>query len=136
MYVLIIINLLVIFSQAVVERLFNSNDLLSKYNFDSSNIHSLLSCSSPSFSPSLQSTTNNSIILQLESELFDLGCYYHRCQSLLRAKARLIRDREREISSLHTDLEKLTLCLEEAKTLLAQREGILDVGQYLKDCKV
>ena len=91
---------------------------------------------SPITPPSVDSTSINSVILQLESELFDLGCLYHGCHRQLRDKLQSLGDAERAITNLHSDLALLTECLEEAKSLLAHKDSMVDVAQYLKECKV
>ena len=121
--------------QVLSEPLVSANALLSQYNYESASIHTALS-NSPNASPALDSSFVNSIILQLESKLFDLGCIYHRCHSQLRQKAKHIDAAKQSVANLHGDLEQLTECLEDAKKLVACKDDVLDFSQYLKDCRV
>lgn len=78
----------------------------------------------------------NFLLLQLESDLFDVSCLHHRCQMKLREKLHALRKREKDISSLQMDLKVLSEVLEEAKELLGKQDSITDVNEYLNDCKV
>ena len=121
--------------QVLKELLVAANALLSQYNYESSVIHASLS-KSPINTPALDSTMVNSVIIQLESELFDLSCLYHNCHSQLRDKMQALNEAERSVSNLHNDLEQLTKCLGDAKSLLAHKDDMVDVTLYLKECKV
>ncbi len=99
-------------------------------------IHSALSKSPLSPRSVLDSTSVNSIILQLESELFDLGCIYHNSQCQLRDTLQHLSDAEHAATNLQSDMQLLTASLDKAKNILAQKDKIVDVNEYLKECKV
>lgn len=116
----------------------SANALLSQYNYESSTIHACLSKSPINSSPYavVDSTLINSVIIQLESELFDVSCLYHNCYSQLGDKRQALSETERSVADLFSDLEQLTMCLEDANNLLSHKDNMVDVTLYLKDCKV
>ena len=76
------------------------------------------------------------LFLLLEYNLFDLSSHHQCCRHLLTNIFRALTEREKEVKGLHQVMGLLSQCLEEAKTLLARKQRVLDVGQYLSDCKV
>lgn len=103
---------------------------LSHCNTQTVQLHTSLS------SLSIDSSSVNHILLQLESELFDVACFHYQCQMLLRDKLHLVREREKDLSSLHSDMEILSQSLKSAQELLSQRDKLTNVQEYLNHCKV
>ena len=79
---------------------------------------------------------HHGVLLYTECQLFKLSALYHRCHSLLREKAQVLRRTQEDYASLHNDLKELAECLEEANQLLIHRDELLDVSQFLHECKV
>lgn len=104
--------------------------MLSHCNEHTAQLHTSLS------SVSTEDAQVNFLLLQLESELFDVSCLHHRCQMKLREKLHELKKREKDISSLQMDLKVLSQVLEEAKDLLVKQDCITDVNEYLNECKV
>jgi hypothetical protein len=103
---------------------------LAEYNMQTVNLHSSLA------SLPLNETQINQALLMIESELFDVCCTHYNCQMTLRDTLQLLRGREKDMSSLQTDIDALTQCLNDALDLLAKRDSIMSANEYLTACKV
>lgn len=76
------------------------------------------------------------LLLLVEYRLFDLSSLHQCCRQVLNNMLRALTEREKEVNGLHQMMDLLSRCLEEAKSLLGRRQTILDVSQFLNNCKV
>lgn len=112
--------------QAIRSQLDCSNILLSKYHDESPQLVTASSEDQP----------HHGIVLHTEYQLFKLSTLYHRCRLLLEEKEQVLHQAQEDYGSLYDDLKELSECLEEANQLLIHRDELLDVSQFLLECKV
>ena len=112
--------------QAIKHQLDCSNVVLSKYHDESLQLVVGSSDSQP----------HHGVLLYTECQLFKLSALYYKCHSLLREKAQVLHRARDDYGSLYNDLKELAECLEESNKLLIHRDELLDVGQFLHQCKV
>ena len=112
--------------QATKHQLDCSSVLLSKYHDESIQ----LAVGSSEGQP------HHRVVLHTEGQLFKLSTVYHKSHSLLREKVQVLRRAREDYGSLYNDLKELAECLEDANKLLIRRDELLDVGQFLHECKV
>lgn len=83
-----------------------------------------------------QEESTNILLLQFESELFEVSVLHHRCWLKLQEKLKLLKNLERDVTSLQGSIENLSSLLENAQVLLSKRDSIMNVQDYLDECKV
>lgn len=104
---------------------------ISQLNETTSHLYNSLSSSS-----SQQEDTASALLLQFESELFEVSVLHHRCWTKLQEKLKLLKNLEKDVTSLQESIESLSALLTSAQGLIARREGIMNVQDYLEECKV
>lgn len=117
--------------QTINSKLEKINEQLTLYNETTNHLHDSLSSSSMA-----KETRINFLRLQLESELFDVSLLHHACQMTLREKLNLLLRIESDAFTLQTDIDLLSLLLKNAQELLSQRDSLMNVQEYLNQCKV
>ena len=106
------------------------NQQLSDYNNQTVHLHASLS------TLPLDCERVDYIVLELESELFDVSVFHYRCQMLAREKVQVLKEREKDLSCLQANMELLSQSLKNAQDLLSQKDSITNVQDYLNQCKV
>lgn len=123
-------------AQVIQHQLETARTLLEKVNYQSAETASL-SLTGSSEDPSIGAPNRDpKLLLLIEYSLFDLSSLHLCCRQLLSNVFRALTERDREVRGLHKVMNLLSHCLEEARTLLGRKQTVLDVGQFLSDCKV
>ena len=119
--------------QAIQNQLDTVHTVLERHNHES---YETVSQLPPSPLEGGQKELGPRLLLLIEYNLFDLSSHHQCCRHLLSSVLRALTEREKEVKGLHQVMSLLSQCLDEAKNLLARKQGILDVGKFLSDCKV
>lgn len=114
----------------MIDKLNEISGLLHQYHEGASPIHTHIVLSSSLDKP------KNMVVLEVESFLFELSRQHHACYLMLRSKIQYLKQKERDTGTLYTDLATLSKCLGDANQLLARRDEIIDIEEYLSNCKV